>query len=123
MRHAARVVVILAVLSLPSWSTEASVSGNEWLQLDERAQSMYVAGALDAWSTIVTQLAKKQLTNEIGYRVMSSVVTCTSSRALTTKQILAAVQRYVRANPEMRQSDMADLVFASLRDVCKKAGA
>jgi hypothetical protein len=119
MRRALCAVIVLAVACLNCGPAEALLGG-EWLRLDEPAQSRYIAGAMDAWNTVVAQLAKRQLTNEIGYRVMASVVTCASSRAMTPKQISATAQQYIRANPDLRQSDMVDVLFASVRDACKK---
>jgi len=112
--HAIIVLTLSMVLAMSA--TTMAASGNDWMQLTQVQQEIYVSGVADLWRDIAAIAKSKDSKDLISLSAIR--ITDCMSRKFTYMQIAAVVKKYMENNPEKWHYSMANLTWMALLEVC-----
>jgi hypothetical protein len=107
------VITIFSVLILLWPAISLGTTGNDWNGLSKFEKSIYVAGVVEGWTQ--GWVSEKQLHPQGG--TLTKLVDCISD-GMTTAQINALVEKFMKEHPEHWNMPMSVIVFLSMAKVC-----
>jgi hypothetical protein len=96
--------------------TAMAMSGNDWMQLKQVQQEIYVSGVADFWGDLAV-IAKRRDSKDPLSSTAIRITDCMSGK-FTYLQIAAIVKKYMNNNPEKWHDSMSSLTGLALLEVC-----
>jgi hypothetical protein len=97
-------------------ATATAVSGNDWMQLKQVQQEIYVSGVVDLWGDIAAIAKRRDLKDPLSSAAIR--ITGCMSNKFTYIQIAAIVKKHMDNNPQIWHDSMSSLTGLALFEVC-----
>jgi hypothetical protein len=93
-----------------------AITGNEWLNITEDAQHLYVVGALSGWKT-AELMCKQTKDNCVFIHTFVYAISCLETAPFS--QYVDIVRNYVKDHPDRWNDDMALTTWMAVGESCK----
>lgn len=111
------VIIVLTLSMVLAMSTPAmAVSGNDWVQLQQVRQEIYVAGVVDVYADIAALAKSGDLKDPLSSGA-DAISHCINEFGYV--QLAAIVKKYMNNNPEQWHDSMSKLTMRALFQACQ----